>query len=89
MIFDILSELRRRNVTVMIATHDLDQAAGRFDRVMLLNHRLLGFGYPGEVFTPEKLVEAYGGKLHIIQGEEDLIALGDTCCEEEAGHEHP
>lgn len=88
MIFAILDELRRLNVTVMIATHDLDQAAGRFDRVMLLNHRLLGFGRPTEVFTPEKLVEAYGGKLHIIQGEENLIALGDTCCEEEAGHEH-
>src|SRR5512134_3156990 len=35
MIFDILEKLRSRSVTVMIATHDLEQAAERFDRVML------------------------------------------------------
>ena len=81
-IYDILDELRRRGVTVMVATHDLDQAADHFDRVMLLNRRLVGFGRPGEVFTADRLVEAYGGHLRLVHIESDVIALADTCCDE-------
>ena len=81
-IFTILDDLRRRNVTVMVATHDLDQAAGRFDRVMLLNRRLLGFGAPVEVFTSEKLIQAYGGHLHLLPNGDSLLALTDTFCDE-------
>jgi manganese/iron transport system ATP-binding protein len=81
-IFAILDELRRRAVTIMVATHDLDQAADRFDRVLLLNHRLLGFGAPQEVFTAERLLEAYGGHLKLVEDDRQLVALGDTCCDE-------
>ena len=81
-IFGILDELRRRSVTILVATHDLDQAADRFDRVLLLNHRLLGFGAPQEVFTTERLLAAYGGHLKLVQGDGQLVALGDTCCDE-------
>lgn len=82
-IFRILEELRQRGVTVMVATHDLNLAAERFDRVMLLNGRLLGLGRPDDVFTPERLQAAYGGHLRLIQTGEGLMALGDTCCERE------
>ncbi|HEX7973300.1 MAG TPA: metal ABC transporter ATP-binding protein [Anaerolineales bacterium] len=81
-IFDLLDELRRRGVTVMIATHDLDQAAARFDQVMLLNHELIGFGRPAQVFTPDLLLEAYGGHLHLVQSGDQVLALGDSCCDE-------
>ena len=81
-IFAILDDLRRRGVTIMLATHDLDQAADRFDRVLLLNHRLLGFGTPQEVFTAERLLAAYGGHLKLLEGDGQLVALGDTCCDE-------
>ena len=43
-IFSILDKLRQRRVTVLVATHDLNLAAERFDRLMLLNQTLLGFG---------------------------------------------
>jgi len=82
-IFRVLEELRQRGVTVMIATHDLNLAAERFDRVMLLNVRLLGLGQPEEVFTPERLRAAYGGHLRVIQTNEGLMMVGDTCCEGE------
>ena len=81
-IFTILDDLRQRRVTVLVATHDLDQAAGRFDRVLLLNRRLLGFGSPAEVFTSEKLIQAYGGHLHLLPSGDSLLALTDTCCDE-------
>lgn len=59
-IFQILAELRRTQVTIMVATHELDTAAKHFDRVILLNCHLFGIGTPKEVFTPEKLARAYG-----------------------------
>jgi len=81
-IFETLDELRRRNVTVMLSTHDLDQAAGRFDRVMLINRRLIRFGPPEQVITPDLLMMAYGGHLHFVQTGDDYVAVADTCCGE-------
>ena len=81
-IFEIMEKLSLRSVTIMISTHDLDQAAGRFDRVMLLNRRLMGFGSPEEVFTPEQLRAAYGGHLRLVQAGNELLVVADTCCDE-------
>jgi manganese/iron transport system ATP-binding protein len=80
-IFRIMDELRQRRVTVMMATHDLNLAAERFDRVMLLNGQLLGMGLPREVFTPERLQAAYGGHLRLVQTDDGVMVLSDTCCE--------
>jgi len=79
-IFRILDELRRLQVTVMVATHDLNMAAERFDRVMLLNGNLLGIGRPEDVFTPERLEAAYGGHLRLVQADDGVMVLSDTCC---------
>ncbi len=85
-IFQILDELQHRGVTVLVAIHDLNLASERFERVMLLNRRLIGLGAPEEVLSPARLLEAYGGKLHLVPGDEGLLALEDTCCGE--GHRH-
>lgn len=81
-IFRILQQLHQQGVTVMIALHDLKMAAERFERVMLLQRRLLGLGAPEEVFQPEKLVAAYGGHLHLVATNDGLLALSDSCCDE-------
>lgn len=81
-IFHILDELHRREVTMLVALHDLKLAAERFDRVMLLNRRLLGIGAPGSVLHPERLLEAYGGHLQIVNTSQGTLALGDTCCDD-------
>ncbi|MFQ6102552.1 MAG: metal ABC transporter ATP-binding protein [Anaerolineae bacterium] len=80
-IFRILEELHQRHVTVMVSTHDLNVAAERFDRVMLLNGRLLGMGQPDEVFTQERLQAAYGSHLRLVEISDGLMVLSDTCCE--------
>jgi len=85
-IFQILDELQRRGVTVLVAIHDLNLAAERFERVMLLNRRLVGLGRPEEVLSPARLLEAYGGKLHLVPDADGLLALDDTCCGEEHNH---
>jgi ABC-type cobalamin transport system ATPase subunit len=54
---------------------------------MLLNHRLLGFGPSAEVLKSERLMQAYGNRLRMVDANGNLIALDDTCCGEEE-HEH-
>jgi manganese/iron transport system ATP-binding protein len=88
-ILTILGELQQRGVTVMASTHDLNLASQHFDRVVLLNRKVLGVGGPEEVFSAERLIQAYGGHLRLIQTESEILALNDTCCDDRDGHEHP
>ncbi len=76
-LLSLLDQLQRQDVTVMVATHDLEQAAEHFDRIMLLNHQLIGFGPPEEVLQAEKLLLAYGGRLQL--GEHGPMLI-DECC---------
>ena len=85
-IFEILEQLKGQGVSVLVATHDLNLAAERFDRVMLLNRRMIAMGTPDQVLTQSNLVQAYGGHLHPVQGESGMLVLTDTCCE---GEEQP
>jgi ABC-type Mn2+/Zn2+ transport system ATPase subunit len=82
-VFVILDELQEQDVTIMVSLHDLKLAAQRFDQVMLLNKVMIGTGSPEEVLTPENLLQAYGGHLHLVPTEDGLLALGDTCCDDE------
>ena len=67
---------------MLVALHDLKLAAERFDRVMLLNRRLLGIGTPDLVLHSVMLLEAYGGHLQIVDTSQGTLALGDTCCDD-------
>ena len=81
-LLNLLATLKQQNATVMVATHDLEQASRHFERIMLLNHRLIGFGQPDEILHADKLLEAYGARLHPIEGQEGLLAVDDSCCDE-------
>ncbi len=70
-ILDILEGLRREGVTVVVATHDLNLAAERFDRVMLLNRHIIAFGPPEEVLTTSNLLQAYGARIGDAAGPAD------------------
>ncbi len=84
----IMDELRGRAVTVLASTHDLNLASDHFDRVLLLNRRVYGIGQPADVFTTDRLLHAFGGHLRLLQTESEVVAVGDTCCEDEASHDH-
>jgi manganese/iron transport system ATP-binding protein len=87
-IFSILDDLTASGVTTLVATHDLNLAAERFDQILLLNRRLVALGPPASVFTPTLLMEAYGGHMHLVPEGEGVMILTDTCCDgEEAAHE--
>ena len=76
-LLNLLDTLRDQNVTVLVATHDLDQAARHFDRIMLLNHRIIAFDVPQNVMQTDHLLQAYGGRLKIDRGGTLLV---DDCC---------
>jgi manganese/iron transport system ATP-binding protein len=76
-LLNLLDTLRSQNVTVMVATHDLDQAARHFDRIMLLNRRIIAFDVPQRVMHTDHLVRAYGGRLKIDPGGTMVV---DDCC---------
>lgn len=65
-IIDILRELKSRGKTLLVVHHDLASAKEYFDRLILLNMRLVAFGPTQEVFTPEILQTTYGGRLTIL-----------------------
>src|SRR5512138_3804081 len=67
-LLNLLDTLRTQRVTVMVATHDLDQAARHFDRLLLLNHRIVAFGTADKVLQTENLIDAYGGRLRSANG---------------------
>ena len=66
-IIDTLRKLRDEGRTAMIVHHDLDTVADYFDRVLLLNRRIIAEGDVGEVMKPGPLKEAYGGNLLIFE----------------------
>lgn len=79
-IYRIIETLKARGVTVMVSTHDLDEAATHYDRVLLLNRQLHGFGSADEVFTAERLTAAYGGALRLVPTAQGTLVLNDSCC---------
>lgn len=79
---ELLDELQTQGVTLIVSTHDLNLAAARFDRVLLLNHRVIAYGEPRQVFTDENLLRAYGAHAMFLDGK--LVV--DDCCPPDEHH---
>jgi ABC-type Mn2+/Zn2+ transport system ATPase subunit len=73
----LLDDLRPADVTAMIATHDLNLAADKFDLLLLLNHRVIAFGTPAEVMKQEHLAMAFGSRMAVLA---DGSVVIDECC---------
>ena len=84
-ILEILEALRSHAMTVMVSMHDLRLAGERFEKILLLNRRVIAFGTPEQVLTGEHLQSAYGGQMTVLDTSQGVLAFGDTCCE---GHQH-
>ena len=65
-IVELLRELKERGKTLLIVHHDLATAREYFDKLLLLNMRLVAYGGLEEVFNAELLQKTYGGRLTIL-----------------------
>jgi len=82
---DLLDDLQAQQVTALISTHDLGLAAQRFPQVLLLNHQVIAYGTPEEVFTDQHLAEAFGGQVLKLPGGTVLV---DECCPHDNEHNY-
>lgn len=78
-IFRVLERLKEQRIAVMVSTHNLEDAASRFDRVLLMNQALIGLGSSTEVFVPDRLKQAYGGHLRFVNTPQGTLILNDAC----------
>jgi ABC-type Mn2+/Zn2+ transport system ATPase subunit len=80
----LLDDLKAQKVTVLVSTHDLNMASNQFDRVILLNHRLVAYGSPQEVFSAANISFAFSGQVLKVG---DAVVV-DQCCGDEHTVEH-
>ncbi|RUS60637.1 metal ABC transporter ATP-binding protein [Pseudorhodobacter sp. E13] len=62
-IVTVLQALRDEGAAVVAVHHDLATVPEWFDRVLLLNRKLIAAGPVAETFTPDLLRQTYGGQL--------------------------
>lgn len=65
-IINILKKLAAEGKTILVVHHDLSTVSDYFNKVILLNQRLIAFGDTLEVFTEENISKAYGAQLTIL-----------------------
>jgi manganese/zinc/iron transport system ATP- binding protein len=65
-IVSVLQSLRADGRTVVAVHHDLATVPEYFDRVLLLNVRVIAAGSVQTVFTPQNLRRTYGGRMELL-----------------------
>jgi len=78
----VFGELRGEGRTLLVATHDVEQAR-RWDAVLCLNGAQIAFGPPDAVLVADVLQATYGHELIVLDEGGHAVAV------EHHGHEHP
>ncbi len=78
-VLHIIDDIHQQGVTVLTATHDLQQAsdATHYEQILLLNRRLIGHGNATDVMTAANLTAAYGSHMHRIETEQGTLLVHD------------
>jgi iron complex transport system ATP-binding protein len=72
----IVAQVREKNLTVLIALHDLNLASMFADRIAIIeNGQVCVAGSPGETLTAEILRSVYHLPVHIVQHPESGVPL--------------
>lgn len=66
-IADILRRLRDEGKTLLVVQHDLAKVHDYFDRVLLVNKELVGYGPPDQVFTSEVLQTVFAAQMPLLR----------------------
>lgn len=66
-IMEIVRDLAKQGKLIVIIHHDLSKVPEYFDRVIMINQRIIATGSTEEVFTEENIQKTYGGQLTILQ----------------------
>jgi len=66
-IFQVLAAVRDEGKLVVVVHHDLRTAEEWFDRVALVDMRLVAAGPTAEVLTPDNLRRTYAGRVELLE----------------------
>ncbi len=65
-VLQVLEELQRRGVTILLSTHNLGLVGQRFPEVLLLNRRVIAFGGCQEVLVSGLLQQTFAGQWLLL-----------------------
>lgn len=65
-IIQLLKRLASEGKTLLVVHHDLSSVEQYFDKVILLNQRLIAYGDTETTFTKENMAKCYGPQLSIL-----------------------
>jgi ABC-type Mn2+/Zn2+ transport system ATPase subunit len=72
-ILDVLIELHRRGIGMILTTHDLNGVATTLPDLVCLNRRVLAHGPPEDVLTPEVLRATFGSDMLVFRHDGMLL----------------
>ena len=65
-IIEILKKLAAEGKTLLVVHHDLESVPDYFNKIILLNQRLIAYGDTETTFTRDNIRKAYGAQLTIL-----------------------
>ncbi|MFZ1702838.1 MAG: metal ABC transporter ATP-binding protein [Saprospiraceae bacterium] len=65
-IVQLMHQLKQEGKTFILVHHDLTTVEKYFDKIILINQRLIAYGNTKEIFTQENLSHCYGSQLSIL-----------------------
>ncbi|MFC3787711.1 metal ABC transporter ATP-binding protein [Paenibacillus sp. GCM10012307] len=66
-IVNLLKKLREEGKTILVVHHDLHEVEEYFDKVIILNRKLIAFGDISTTFSSQNIQSAYGSSLGNVQ----------------------
>ncbi|MEL6786771.1 MAG: metal ABC transporter ATP-binding protein [Cyanobacteria bacterium J06607_15] len=75
-IFDIFAELKAQQKALLVISHDLSETLNHYDRLLLLNKKLIASGTKEEVLTNKNISQAYNRYYNpLMQEKADPLPL--------------
>lgn len=71
-IMELVHSLAHQGKLVLIIHHDLAKVKDYFDRIIMINQRVVAIGPTEEVFTDANIRKTYGGQLTMLQKTDDF-----------------
>ncbi len=65
-VLHLLGDLNRDGVTIILTTHELNAVAAHLPSIICLNRKIIAYGAPEDVFTPEILGRTYNAPMHVV-----------------------
>ncbi len=69
-VFNVLSELKKKNIGIIAIIHDMNIASLYADRIILLNEQsIYSDGHPNEVITQKSILDVFGANVDLHQSD--------------------